>query len=92
MYFPTVNAQTGELTRLEMVPLLIRRFRLPHPSAAETGWAAPRRISLGSIGRLVGSAGSQGDTEDSMRRIVAFMATRRAPVRFTAARRPRAVA
>ena len=38
MYFPTVNARTGELARLEMVPLVIRRFRLQHPSAAEAKW------------------------------------------------------
>jgi len=38
MYFPTINMQSGEVTELEMVPLLIRNFRLQHPPAADSRW------------------------------------------------------
>ncbi|MFI7407356.1 CapA family protein [Streptomyces sp. NPDC049627] len=34
----TVAADTGALTGLRMVPLLARRMRLEHPSAADLGW------------------------------------------------------
>lgn len=42
MYFPTLAAQTGELLRLEMVPMRIRNFRLVHPSPAECAWISER--------------------------------------------------
>ncbi len=32
MYFATLDAASGELVRLRMVPLQIRKFRLNHPS------------------------------------------------------------
>ena len=38
MYFPTIDMRSGELTALEMVPLLIRNFRLQHPSASDSQW------------------------------------------------------
>jgi len=38
MYFPTLDVKTGELVELEMVPLLIRRFRLQHPSSSDAKW------------------------------------------------------
>ncbi len=38
MYFPTLDARTGEMMRLEMVPLLIRNFRLQHPPASDAEW------------------------------------------------------
>ena len=38
MYFPTLDVKTGELVELEMVPLLIRRFRLQHPSSSDANW------------------------------------------------------
>lgn len=38
MYFVTLNAATGELERLEMTPLQIRRFRLHRASEADTLW------------------------------------------------------
>ena len=38
MYFPIVDARTGELARLEMVPLLIRHLSLERPSATDAKW------------------------------------------------------
>jgi len=38
MYFPTLEMRTGELRALEMVPLLIRNFRLQHPGLADSTW------------------------------------------------------
>lgn len=38
MYFPTLDTRSGELTALEMVPLLIRNFRLQRPDAADARW------------------------------------------------------
>lgn len=40
MYFPTLDTASGELVRLEMVPLRIRRFRLQHATAEEAAWLA----------------------------------------------------
>ncbi|MBX6364428.1 MAG: CapA family protein [Gemmatimonadetes bacterium] len=42
MYFPTVDAGSGRLVRLEMTPLRIRRFQLVRPSAAEREWLRAR--------------------------------------------------
>lgn len=38
MYFPTLDAGTGRLLRLEMAPLRMRRFRLEHAAAPEREW------------------------------------------------------
>jgi poly-gamma-glutamate capsule biosynthesis protein CapA/YwtB (metallophosphatase superfamily) len=38
MYFPTLDARTGELVRLRLVPLQIFRFSLRRASAADTAW------------------------------------------------------
>ena len=38
MYFPTIDASTGQLVRLRMVPLQIFRFSLRHASAADAIW------------------------------------------------------
>jgi hypothetical protein len=38
MYFPTLDAQTGELVRLRLVPLQIFRFSLRRASAADAAW------------------------------------------------------
>ena len=38
MYFPTLDAHSGELTAIAMVPLLIRHFRLQRPGAADARW------------------------------------------------------
>jgi poly-gamma-glutamate synthesis protein (capsule biosynthesis protein) len=38
MYFPTLDARTGELVRLTMTPLRIRNFRLGHPSDRDRDW------------------------------------------------------
>jgi poly-gamma-glutamate capsule biosynthesis protein CapA/YwtB (metallophosphatase superfamily) len=37
-YFPALDARTGELVRLTMMPLQIRRFRLTTPAAADRDW------------------------------------------------------
>jgi poly-gamma-glutamate capsule biosynthesis protein CapA/YwtB (metallophosphatase superfamily) len=38
MYFPTLDATTGQLVRLRMVPLQIFRFSLRRASAADAAW------------------------------------------------------
>lgn len=38
MYFPTLDMRSGELTMLEMVPLVIRNFRLQQPTALDAHW------------------------------------------------------
>jgi len=38
MYFPTLDLASGELRALEMVPLLIRNFRLQQPGQADATW------------------------------------------------------
>ncbi len=38
MYFPSVNPSSGELVRLRMIPMRIRRFRLRKASSAEAEW------------------------------------------------------
>jgi poly-gamma-glutamate capsule biosynthesis protein CapA/YwtB (metallophosphatase superfamily) len=38
MYFPTLDARTGELIRLRLVPLQIFRFSLRRASAADAAW------------------------------------------------------
>jgi poly-gamma-glutamate capsule biosynthesis protein CapA/YwtB (metallophosphatase superfamily) len=38
MYFPTLDAQTGQLVRLRIVPLQIFQFRLRHASEADSAW------------------------------------------------------
>jgi poly-gamma-glutamate synthesis protein (capsule biosynthesis protein) len=38
MYFPTLDARTGRLIGLELVPLQIRRFRLQAPAAPDRAW------------------------------------------------------
>ena len=40
MYFPMLQAGTGELNRLELLPLQIRNFRLNHPCRADRVWLA----------------------------------------------------
>jgi poly-gamma-glutamate capsule biosynthesis protein CapA/YwtB (metallophosphatase superfamily) len=40
MYFPTLDARTGQLVRLRMVPLQIFRFSLRRASAADAAWLA----------------------------------------------------
>lgn len=38
MYFPTLDATTGELLRLTMTPLRVRHFRLEHAPDADREW------------------------------------------------------
>lgn len=38
MYFPTIELSTGELQRLEMVPLRIHKFQLQHASPEDWTW------------------------------------------------------
>lgn len=42
IYLPTLDAQTGELEQLEMIPMQIRNFRLHHASAADRDWITRR--------------------------------------------------
>jgi poly-gamma-glutamate synthesis protein (capsule biosynthesis protein) len=38
MYFLTIDPASGRLSRLWMVPMQMRRFRLQRASAQDTGW------------------------------------------------------
>jgi len=38
MYFPALDAGTGALVRLRMMPLRIRKFRLEYPAPADRAW------------------------------------------------------
>lgn len=38
MYFPVLHARSGELLRLEMMPLVMRKFSLQHPSPTDREW------------------------------------------------------
>jgi poly-gamma-glutamate synthesis protein (capsule biosynthesis protein) len=38
LYLLTLDTATGQLLRLRIVPLQVRRFRLEHPSAADRAW------------------------------------------------------
>jgi poly-gamma-glutamate synthesis protein (capsule biosynthesis protein) len=51
MYFPTLDAQSGALLGLEMVPLVLRRFQLHRASASEREWL---RTTLGRECRRFG--------------------------------------
>lgn len=42
MYLPTLDAASGELLSLRLVPLRIRRFRLERASAEDAAWLAAR--------------------------------------------------
>ena len=52
LYFASVEAGTGELAALTMVPMQARNMRLRHASAADAGWLA---ATLGEISRGFGS-------------------------------------
>jgi poly-gamma-glutamate synthesis protein (capsule biosynthesis protein) len=62
MHFPTLDLRTGALTQLELVPLLIRHFRLERPDEGDARWLydtldrecrrfAGARFSGGRLGR-----------------------------------------
>lgn len=38
MHFPVMDAGTGQLLQLDLVPMRIKRFRLQHASNEESGW------------------------------------------------------
>ncbi len=40
MYFPTLSSNSGKLMRFELVPTLIRKFRLNHPPLRDIQWLA----------------------------------------------------
>jgi poly-gamma-glutamate synthesis protein (capsule biosynthesis protein) len=46
MYFPTVDAHTGDLIGLRMAPMRIRKMQLTRASPAETDWLATRLASI----------------------------------------------
>ncbi|MCO6477620.1 MAG: CapA family protein [Phaeodactylibacter sp.] len=56
MYFPTVNPADGRLARLEMVPMIIRNFRLNRASREDARWIEERLnregAELGTRARL----------------------------------------
>jgi len=53
MYFADLEAGSGELLRLTLVPTRMHRFRLQRASAAETGWL---RETLNREGKVFGSS------------------------------------
>jgi len=52
MYFPTIDPATGELVRLEMAPLQIKRFQLHPASRSDAKWI---RDTLAREGRKLGT-------------------------------------
>jgi poly-gamma-glutamate capsule biosynthesis protein CapA/YwtB (metallophosphatase superfamily) len=46
LYFPVLEATTGRLVRLRMVPMRIRKMQLTRPSAAETAWLHDRLTAI----------------------------------------------
>lgn len=58
MYFPTLDVQTGELIRLEMVPMQIRHFRLGRVSSTDSAWL---RDTLDRECRRFGHRVTRGD-------------------------------
>jgi len=56
MYFPTLGQGTGELLRLELVPMQMRRFRLERASPADAAWLC---ATLTREGRRFGTAVEQ---------------------------------
>ena len=74
MYFADVDPANGQLTRLEMVPLQIRRFQLVRPSEADRVWLQRRldrvcepldaRVMLSPAGRFTLSWPSCPSRED----------------------------
>ncbi len=61
MYFADVDAVSGTLISLEMMPLQMRRFRLVHPSDADIVWL---QQTLDRQCRRVGSSVIRGDREN----------------------------
>jgi len=57
MYFPTIDAASHRLVRLEMVPLRIRNFRLNRATAHDSAWL---RHVLVREGRKLGTSVRQG--------------------------------
>jgi poly-gamma-glutamate synthesis protein (capsule biosynthesis protein) len=56
MYFPTLDAETGAVVRLELVPTQMRRFRVQRASAEDARWLA----ELVQRGRSVHTRGCGG--------------------------------
>jgi poly-gamma-glutamate synthesis protein (capsule biosynthesis protein) len=52
MYFPTLDADTGRLLRLELVPTQMKRMRIQRASAADSRWL---RALLDREGRRFGT-------------------------------------
>jgi poly-gamma-glutamate synthesis protein (capsule biosynthesis protein) len=60
LFFPTLDANSGKLVELAMVPMRTRRFRLSRPSEDDAEWLAAilrqqsrHRIERAADGRLV---------------------------------------
>lgn len=51
MFFPTLDARTGELISLKMTPLRMRRMQLGQPTTAEREWLGER---LGTVSGTFG--------------------------------------
>jgi poly-gamma-glutamate synthesis protein (capsule biosynthesis protein) len=59
LYFVTLDA-AGVLTRLEMVPMQVRRFRLSTPAASDAQWLAAVLARTGeSLGTSVATEGTR---------------------------------
>ncbi|MEP9375020.1 CapA family protein [Mesorhizobium sp. KR1-2] len=71
MYLVDIDAKRGDLAKLEMVPLRIRRFRLGRPSARESAWTCRTldresrklgtRLAMTPGGRLTVSLAKRAD-------------------------------
>jgi poly-gamma-glutamate capsule biosynthesis protein CapA/YwtB (metallophosphatase superfamily) len=58
MYFPRVDAETGKLVSLEMVPMQMKKFRLNRPSRQDVMWL---RETLSREGQPLGTRVTTGD-------------------------------
>ena len=48
MYFPTIDARTGRLVRLQMTPTKVRRFRINRAALSDARWLAHRLTQEGA--------------------------------------------
>jgi poly-gamma-glutamate synthesis protein (capsule biosynthesis protein) len=58
MYFPTIDADSGRLLRLELVPTQMKRMRVQRASAADSRWL---RALLDREGRRFGTSTEAGE-------------------------------
>lgn len=79
MYFPTFDAVSGELTKLRMTPMRLRKLRLNRAAPEDAVWLGDR---LGRIGREKVPAAGQLGAAVKQRRVAPWRPTRPAHARW----------